>query len=175
MNVLGLHSRTWDPDQLRERRDELRARGLEPLTFDQLFSIKLPADATDEDRQKFREGWAEGDLPKINAYLSGYVLGLVRGDGGAEVEDPGGCPCCLATLGGFLTGSFQWGIVYGQGSCSACGWPVTAYHRLWLDDRGGDRGQLLTEHRDSPGEPDLTFNLLLPAHPDAVLLKGEDS
>lgn len=173
MNVLGLHPRTWDTDQVLERRDELRARGLEPLTFDRLFSVKVPDDATDEDREKFRTGWTEGDLPKINAYLSGYVLGLVRDDG-AEVEGPGGCPCCLATLGGFLTGSFQWGIVNGQGNCSACGWPVTAYHRLWLDDRGGDRGQLLAEHRDSPGEPDLTFNMLLPAHPDAVLLKGED-
>jgi hypothetical protein len=172
MNVLGLHPRTWDADQLRERREELRGRGLEPVTFDKLFKITLPDDASDEELASFREGWTEGDLPKINGYLSGFVLGLVREDG-EEVEKPGGCPCCLATLGGFLTGSFEWGLVHGEGSCSACGWPVAAYHRLYLDERGDDRGRLLPEHRDQRGEPNMHFDLLLPAHPDAVRFGGE--
>lgn len=172
MNVLGLHPRTWEPDQLRERREELRGRQLEPVTFDKLFKITVGGDASAEEQEAFQKGWTERDLPKINAHLAGYVLGLERSDG-EEVEAPGGCPCCLAKLGGFLTGSFQWGLAYGEGSCSACGWPVTAYHRLYLDDRGGERGQLLPEHRDDPGEPDIRFELLLPAHADKVEFRSE--
>lgn len=174
MNVLGLHPRTWDADQLLERREELRERKLEPPTFDKLFTVKGLAEATEAEQEAFRKGWTENDLPKLNGYLSGFVLGLGREDG-KEVEQAGGCPCCLATLGGFLTGSFEWGLVHGEGSCSACGWPVKAYHRLYLDERGDDKGRLLPEHReDDPGEPDLRFEWLLPAHPNAVLLKGED-
>lgn len=172
MNALGLHPRTWDTEELTERREELRERKLEPVTFEKLFSVKMPDETTEAEREAFHEGWEERDLPKINGHFSGFVLGLGREDG-EEVEMPGGCPCCLATLGGFLTGSFEWGIVHGEGSCSACGWPVKAYHRLYLDERGDERGHLLPEHRDDPGEPDIRFDLLLPAHPDSVLLRGE--
>lgn len=37
------------------------------------------------------------------------------------------CLNCETVLSGAL-GSFQWGIVHGEGRCSKCGWPCRAYH-----------------------------------------------
>lgn len=37
------------------------------------------------------------------------------------------CLKCGATLDGFL-GSFTWGIQWGEGRCTECGWPGRGYH-----------------------------------------------
>jgi hypothetical protein len=161
----------WGLDDLRQRRDELLARQLPAVTLDQMLKIDLSDDATVEDRAGLERWWKE-EGAKIDTYLSSFVLGLVLEDG-KEVAGAGGCPCCLAELGGFL-GAFQWGLVHGEGTCSRCGWPVTAYHYLYLDDRGDRRGRLKPEHRDQRGEADVTLRFMLPAHPSGVLLRGEE-
>lgn len=68
---------------------------------------------------------------------------------------PGKCVCCGQTLGGIMSMlgiGFVWGIVNGQGHCSCCHWPCTAYHRP----------------RDAAGEEVGLIEMILCAHPDEV-------
>lgn len=161
----------WELEQLRDRRDELLARGLPSPTIEELVTINLPDDADDAQRAALEE-WRQKEGRKIDTYLTAYVLGLVRKDG-EEVVGAGGCPCCLSRLGGLL-GAFQWGLVHGHGSCAECDWPVTGYHYLYLDDRGDRRGRLKPDlSRGDVGEADLFLPTLLPAHPSGVILRDE--
>ena len=38
------------------------------------------------------------------------------------------CVNCGRPQGGFLLGCFRWGIVHGEGACSACGYPGRTLH-----------------------------------------------
>lgn len=69
-----------------------------------------------------------------------------RGEHGDE------CINCGCAIGGML-GSFEWGLVHGEGRCSVCHWPMRAHHFM-KDKDGGDLATLR--------------NLPLPYHPDFV-------
>ena len=53
---------------------------------------------------------------------------------GLEVSSTEICVDCGYRLGGLL-GSFQWGIINGQGHCSNCGFPYQLYHRFKVEGR----------------------------------------
>ncbi len=66
------------------------------------------------------------------------------------------CIQCEKPLGG-ACGSFQWGLVHGEGQCS-CGWPGRAYHRP----------------TDADGEIfDRAFEFILQYHPEFVKSAAE--
>lgn len=44
-------------------------------------------------------------------------------------SSPRKCICCGWDLVG-LFGSFTWGIAYGEGECSRCGYPARAIHKI---------------------------------------------
>lgn len=64
---------------------------------------------------------------------------------------------CGQSLGGLL-GSFNYGIVHGEGRCGECSWPARADHYI----------------KDEVGEDLLYLNAVFPYHPDFVT-KAEGS
>lgn len=82
---------------------------------------------------------------KMKSYLSGFL-------------PPGDCVCCGSTLGGndknlmaAAFGSFEWGLVYGEGRCMRCGYPARAIHRIDLGEGG-----------------EFSFPWILQYHPDQL-------
>lgn len=81
-------------------------------------------------------------MPKSHVsadYLTGtYLNGLTdKGEwaglvAALEASAADICVECGARLGGLL-GSFSWGIAYGEGFCSRCGFPYRLYHRFPID------------------------------------------
>jgi len=57
------------------------------------------------------------EIEKINKYLSNF----------AKPNKDLKCFKCSEKLGGFF-GTFQYGIVHGEGYCSNCEWPARAIH-----------------------------------------------
>ena len=112
--------------------DEMKAKGLPRLTTDDLFT----GNPTDEEKAALSE------------YLQTFALPVKRDGVGGIMQGNTGCICCGKALGGFL-GTFQWGIINGEGTCSSCGWPHRAHHRP----------------KQGPVE---FFELILPYHPDDV-------
>ncbi len=91
-------------------------------------------------------------IAAINKYLSVFAK-PVRRNGGAEfVVGSHECLKCGKPLSGLL-GTFQWGLVNGEGSCSECGWPARAYH-----EPADDEGKIF----------DRILEIVLQYHPDNV-------
>ncbi len=85
-------------------------------------------------------------LPALDGYLAAFALPLRRG--GALV-----CLRCDADLTG-LFGMFQWGVVHGEASCGACGWPLRAVHAI--------------PYGEGPSAQTITMSCVLAVHPNAV-------
>lgn len=153
--------------ELKARILELRERGLAAVTTDDILKI-TPQNPEGEEAIK---RWREVEQPILDEYLSGFCKGVIRGDDGEEIEELGGCPGCLRTLGGGLLESalgmatFRWGLAHGEGNCGECGWPVTAYHFVFFEE-GNRKGR--TPEGGSKSDCDLRFECLLPAHPDSI-------
>lgn len=104
----------------------------------------------------------EEALEAIDEALTGFICppGMLNGDGEEEESFLTGdleCVCCGRRLDGVI-GSFEWGIVNGEGQCCYCGWPYRVYHRPKLG-----------------GEEFATINVMLAAHPNEVELNEEES
>lgn len=157
-------------DKMQSRVVELRERGLAPVTTEDILTIT----AQDSEGEEAIARWRDAEQPILDEYLSGYCKGLVREDG-EETEQLGGCPGCLGQLGGdlfrqaFGLSTFQWGLAHGEGNCRECGWPVTGYHFVFFGE-GNRKGRM--PEGGSKTDCDLRFEILLPAHPDAVAGKG---
>lgn len=70
---------------------------------------------------------AEPILAAIDEYLSAFAKPIVRDDGGGFLLGKYQCLQCGEPLDGAL-GTFQWGMVNGEGTCDRCGWPARAHH-----------------------------------------------
>ncbi|MFH1569121.1 MAG: hypothetical protein ABIL09_14095, partial [Gemmatimonadota bacterium] len=84
--------------------EELRAASVPHCTFDAIIKV--------------RDGEiADADKRAIDEYLYRFA-------------DPAGgkCVSCGEVLGGVL-GTFEFGIIHGEGRCGECGWPARAVHR----------------------------------------------
>lgn len=97
---------------------------------------------------------AETIIEMCDEYLSHFAAGSK-------------CPKCGSALGGLL-GSFQWGIVHGEGECKGglhsegpCGWPCRARHVI----------------KDKEGDPIFSeaLPIVLAYHPDYVTKKAKDA
>lgn len=82
---------------------ELKDANLEPVTLDKIGVI-----VTGEKK--------EAGIKAINEYLSNFVYDEH-------------CIKCGDSLGGFL-GMWEWGLAYGEGRCSNCGYPGRACHDI---------------------------------------------
>jgi len=51
-----------------------------------------------------------------------------------EIGEAYGCPVCDHALGGFL-GSFRWGLIHGEGECSACNKALFRYYHYIMRGR----------------------------------------
>jgi hypothetical protein len=77
---------------------------------------------------------SEGARRRLGEYLNAF-LAPVFDDEKTHVK----CPCCGSRVygGGILDallGTFEWGIVHGDGFCSRCKWPIRMYHFVDLDN-----------------------------------------
>jgi hypothetical protein len=69
----------------------------------------------------------------INKYLADFAKPIAR-EGGGFLIGKHVCLKCGEALDGAL-GTFQWGLVWGEGACSKCDWPARGYHAI-KDDTG---------------------------------------
>ncbi len=89
-------------------------------------------------------------LAELREYFHTFAT-PTKGKHGAE------CPNCGSAIGGMF-GSFEWGLVHGEGRCSICHWPMRAYHFI----------------KDKDGKDVATIrNLVLPYHPDFVTKRSK--
>lgn len=109
---------------------ELQNKKLPRATIDDLpFDLKIKKGAGKS--QKAKEA-KENFIKIINKYLRIFV---------ADKK----CINCGEDLSGIF-GTFEWGIVHGEGSCSNCGYPARAKHyikakKLVVDDK--EEGELI--------------------------------
>lgn len=106
----------------------------------ELVALHLPV-ATCSSLLIGTDGLSEDQRATINAYLVRFAA-----------VDGGKCLNCGTVQGGFaamIFGGFTWGIAYGEGACSVCGWPGRAIHR--------DIGII------------KTMNIILQYHPDGIV------
>jgi hypothetical protein len=95
------------------------------------------------------------DIAVIDEYFSHFVaLEIIETDGVPVISNQK-CVNCDETLDG-LFGTFQWGIVHGQGMCGACHWPAYGHHFI----KDGD-GREIASIR----------NFILQVHPEHVTKK----
>lgn len=150
----------WDKDRLRTRIAEMKGEDWTPADCDTLR-------VRPSESEEVVEGDAERMVEAVNEALDGFVVpeGLKEyidevPSGKASVEDAIAgvydCICCGARLNGFM-GTFEWGMVNGEGKCGRCGYPHRAYHRIYIGDE--KVGQL---------------TVILPPHPSQIDFK-EDS
>lgn len=116
-----------------------------PKATGQLTGVRIVA-RDDADSDAHTE--ADNLNTAIDAYMSSFTM----------LPD-NKCPGCERRLGGLL-GSFQWGLCWGEGRCSNCGWPCRGYHSP-KDDEG-------QEIFTSP------LALLLPYHPECVAERSQE-
>lgn len=126
------------------------AEAIEHATIGDVFNVK--------------EGLPEDQREAIDAYLSTFAKPKWGTKDGAPPTEPDitgitgeRCTHCDARLSGFL-GAFVFGIVYGEGICAECKWPVRAIHRIAAPTGGEDLVQ---------------FQMPLCYHPDFVERKKE--
>ena len=70
---------------------------------------------------------AEAFYKSLDEYLEQFAQ-PIRKENGGDFTGHLKCLKCGKSLDGIL-GTFQWGIVHGEGNCSYCGWPCRACHR----------------------------------------------
>ena len=88
-------------------------------------------------------------IQALDEYLAAFAK-PVRSATGGEIIGRHDCLNCSGRLDGFI-GTFQWGIVHGEGKCIKCGWPARAYHRPKLDGEeifDGPLQRILQYHPD---------------------------
>ena len=73
-------------------------------------------------------------IAKIDEYLSHFAApnpSDKQQSGSSMILGTSVCPNCSSALDGFM-GSFQWGMVHGEGICAHedCGWPCRAKHEI---------------------------------------------
>lgn len=100
---------------------------------------------------RFDEGLADEDAAAVINYLRDFAKPPATEAGNLLSSGPT-CLKCGKAQAGFL-GSFRWGLVHGEGSCS-CGWPARAYHRIM--------------GLDADPEPLIAFVRILQYHPSVV-------
>lgn len=105
--------------------------------------IEMPSDTTPLIRERLEQYFLTFAAPDLSASHEGLESKLLGKQS---------CIKCRETLDGY-TGTFQWGMVYGEGRCSKCGWPAKAIHRI---------------HDDKDCEPIISFERILQYHPDFV-------
>lgn len=117
----------------------------------------------DNQEEPGTEAWKEAEEAKAEMYrlLNEHLRHFTfkRSEGGEVV-----CPGCNKPLTGMMAMvlgyGFRWGIQWGEGNCSSCGWPARAHHRILDED----------------GEEVLSIsNVVLPYHPDFVKRRKEAS
>ena len=93
----------------------LQARDVARVRAADYFTKKDDADAE-----------ADAELARWDDYLAGF----------AKLEG-GRCLCCGDRLGGSIleramgtVGGVEWGLAYGEGHCSRCGYPMRVHHRV---------------------------------------------
>lgn len=89
----------------------------------------------------------------LNAYLSAFAAPPRRKGGGNFLQGELCCPNCGKSLCGAF-GTFTWGIAFGEGECSNCGWPCRGIHNP----------------KDADGIPifNRPLEIVLPYHPSYV-------
>lgn len=87
----------------------------------------------------------------VDKYLFSFAKPQLEGKN-SFLQSAAKCLRCGRPLGGAI-GSFQWGIVHGEGTCSNCGWPARAKH--YIKD---DEGPIF----------DRALDMILQYHPDFV-------
>lgn len=118
--------------------DEVRAKSLPHADCESCGIVISPLDTLPEDKRAEAQRYADETIAAINVYLANFTI-----------NEKKTCPGCDRALGGFL-GSFTWGICWGEGNCTNCGWPCRAHHKT--DDFS-------------------VGNLILPYHPDFVAVR----
>jgi len=86
----------------------------------------------------FAEHKGDGVVAYLAEYLKPFATPILREK---EHSTEFLCLNCGSSLNGFLLGTFQWGIVHGEGFCSKCHWPARLYHYLKLPD--GTEGRIV--------------------------------
>jgi hypothetical protein len=84
---------------------------------------------------------------ELRAYLTEYLKPFAKPQKRADATEGMGfalgysqCLKCGFGLDGMF-GTFEWGIVHGEGKCGHCGWPTRMYHYLKLPS--GEEGRLV--------------------------------
>lgn len=104
-----------------EKLDDAALAALKARNLPKLRAADIAFGADGEPADKVAENMAT-----LDGYLSHFVeLGERDPVWGSRL-----CICCGASLTGLLTGSFQWGLAHGEGSCCRCGYPARAIHRI---------------------------------------------
>jgi hypothetical protein len=98
-------------------------------------------------------------IAAINKYLEAFARPVLN-DKPNLINGAYKCLKCDKPLTGAL-GTFQWGIVHGEGVCISCGWPCRGYH-----DPKNDDGESIFE-RPLP--------IVLQYHPRDVSRKGDEN
>ena len=132
--------------------------------IDELVAKDLPTAKPEDflDIHASDESMPKEEFDRLMGKVTEYFSRFVHAE---QQENPnlitGGVDCigCGRHLNGFL-GTFTWGIAYGHGFCSSCGYPYVAIHRILDDDK----------------EPILQINnMLLAVHPRLVKEKMSDN
>lgn len=113
---------------------KLKEKQLRRANSDSCVRVKAPDDSPSD---------VLAARDSVNAALDSYFAQFVAPENGI-------CVNCHRVLDGLL-GSFQWGLVNGEGSCGQCGYPARALH-----DPKDEQGSIF-ERR---------LQLILQYHPD---------
>lgn len=126
-----------------------------PTREDLGLEAAKPPEASQEEYEEERD-WLFG---LVDSYLEQFTV-FDKKDGepsiifGADL-----CIMCGKPINGFL-GTFEWGIIHGEGKCSECGYPLRAVHVV----------------KDEDGEEVLRISrLILPYHPDGLERRETES
>ena len=120
--------------------------GHKPKSIEELQAENLPAMTALDLGAKPKQGF-ENDaetlriIATLDSYLSQFVVPKKRDKPGGILLGDTVCICCGESLGGAL-GSFQYGLVSGEGQCR-CGWPCRANHVI-KDEQGNIFDRSLT-------------------------------
>lgn len=102
---------------------------IKKCTLGDIGILLKPANEDDDSEETLQTAKKMTDA--VNVYLQAFAAPLI-------VEHPNRisgtreCLKCGERLDG-LMGTFKWGLVHGEGSCSGCGWPCRVYHSPKMD------------------------------------------
>lgn len=117
-----------------------------------LINLDIPEDATQSDRDLAASTWKA-----LRKYFRIFADVPIE-DNSNIISGGSRCLGCDSILGGFL-GTFRYGIAYGEGACSKCGYPCRAQHHI-QDEHGEDLMHI--------GPAVLQY------HPDELTERGDD-